>query len=294
MSDIVIRRLKTIPEFDLAVGLQKIYWGEDGDALVPSHMMHSLSKHGSHILGAYDGETMIGFVMGFIGTDIDYEDPDARPAMADLLIMSKRMVVLPDYRGQNIGYLLKMAQRDVAMKQAISLITWSFDPLLAPNAHLNIRKLGAICQTYEVDYFGHTEHKSLQADRLIVEWWVTHQRVVERAKGTTNNLTLKQYFDVNTPIVNRADISGDLFKPRSITDVPMSTFAMIEIPPNFREIEAEDSALAQDWRDHVREVFVKMVAGGYIVTDFVRGEFEGKDRTFYLLSHDSEQDDRQN
>ncbi len=294
MSEIVIRRLKTFPEFDLAVELQKIYWGDDGDALVPSHMMHSLSKHGSHILGAYDGETMIGFVMGFIGTDIDYEDPDARPAMADLLIMSKRMVVLPEYRGQNIGYLLKMAQRDVAKKQAISLITWSFDPLLAPNAHLNIRKLGAICQKYEVDYFGQTEHKSLQADRLIVEWWVTHQRVVERAKGTTNNLTLKQYFDVNTPIVNRADISGDLFKPRSITNVPTSTFAMIEIPPNFREIEAKDADLAQVWRDHVREVFLKLMAGGYIVTDFVRGDFEGKDRTFYLLSHDSEQDDRQN
>jgi hypothetical protein len=37
-----------------------------------------------------------------------------------------------------------------------------------------------------------------------------------------------------------------------------------------------------------------MFAGGYIVTDFVRGEFEGQDRAFYLLSHDSEQDDRQN
>jgi len=294
MSDIVIRRLTTVPEFELAVELQKIYWGEDGDALVPVHMLHSLSKHGSHILGAYDGKKMIGFVMGFIGTDIDYEDPDARPAMANLLIMSKRMVVLPEYRGQNVGYLLKMAQRDVANKQAIRLITWSFDPLLSANAHLNIRKLGAICQRYEVDYFGQTDHKSLQADRLILEWWVTHQRVVERAKGTTNNLTLKQYFDVSTPIVNRSDVSGEFYRPRSMTDVPNSTFAMIEIPPNFREIEVNDPDLGQVWRDHVREVFLQMLAGGYIVTDFVRGEFEGKDRTFYLLSHDSGQDDRQN
>ena len=294
MSDIVIRRLTTVSEFDLAVGLQKIYWGEDGDALVPTHMLHSLSKHGSHILGAYDGEKLIGFVLGFIGTDIDYEHPDARPAMANLLIMSKRMVVLPEYRGQNVGFLLKMAQRDVAMKQAIRLITWSFDPLLSSNAHLNIRKLGAICQRYEVDYFGKTDHKSLQADRLILEWWVTHLRVAERAKGTTNNLTLKQYFEVSTPIVNRADVSGDYFRPRSMTNVPMSTFAMIEIPPNFREIEANDPDLSQLWRDHIREVFLKMLAGGYIVTDFVRGEYEGKDRTFYLLSHDSEQDNRQN
>jgi len=294
MSDIVIRRLKTVDEFNDAVELQKVYWGTDGDALVPMHMLHSLSNHGGNILGAYDGDTMIGFVMGFIGTDIDYDSVDARPAMANLLIMSKRMVVLPEYRGQNIGYRLKMAQRDVAMKQAIRLVTWTFDPLLAPNAHLNIRKLGGVVQQYKADYFGATDQPSLQADRLVVEWWVSHQRVKERAKGDGSALTLEQYFSVNAPVVNRADISSDLFQPQGMTDVPDSTFALIEIPPNFREIDKHDGGLAQAWRDHIREVFQKMFAGGYMVTDFVRGDFEGKNRTFYLLSHHSDDDYRQN
>ena len=293
MSEIVIRRLKTGQELELVVELQKIYWG-DGDALVPAHMLQSFTKYGGHVLGAYDGERLVGFVMGFIGTDIDYEDPDARPAMANLLIMSKRMVVLSDYRGQNLGYLLKMAQRDVAIKQGIRLVTWSFDPLLAANAHLNIRKLGGIIQQYKLRYYEPTEHKSLQGDRVLVDWWVTHQRVKERAKGVSHNLTLKQYFEVNTPIVNRADISGTLMKPRTMTDVPHSTFALIEIPSNFREIDAKDPGLARAWHDHIRDVFLKMLAGGYIVTDFVRGEFEGQKRTFYLLSHDSGQDQRQN
>jgi chorismate synthase len=293
MSDIVIRRLRTGLELELAVELQKVYW-EDGDALVPAHMLQTLTKSGGHVLGAYDGDKLVGFVMGFIGTDIDYEDPDARPAMANLLILSKRMVVLSEYRGQNLGYLLKMAQREVAMKQGIRLITWSFDPLLAANAHLNIRKLGGVIQQYKMKYYEPTSHDSLRGDRVLVDWWVTHQRVKERAKGTTNNLTLKQYFDVNTPIVNRADISGELIRPRAITDVPHSTFAMIEIPLNFREIIAKDSDLTQAWCDHIQEVFLKMMSAGYIVTDFVRGEFEGKDRTFYLLSHDSGQDDRLN
>lgn len=293
MSEIVIRRVTSGQELELVVDLQKVYW-EDGDALVPAHMLQSLTKNGGHVLGAFDGKRLIGFVMGFIGTDIDYESPDARPAMANLLINSKRMVVLADYRGQNLGYLLKMAQRDVAIKQGIRMITWSFDPLLAANAHLNIRKLGGIIQQYKLKYYEPSRHKSLQGDRVLVEWWVTHQRVKERAKGSTHNLTLKQYFDVNAPIVNRADISGTLIKPRSITDVPNSTFALIEIPANFREIDAKDADLAQAWHDHIRDVFLKMLAGGYIVTDFVRGEFEGQNRTFYLLSHDSEQDDRQN
>jgi len=257
-------------------------------------MLHSLSHHGGHVLGAYDGQRLIGVLVGFIGTDIDYDHPNARPAMANLLIMSKRMVVLPDYRGQNIGYLLKMAQRDIAVKQAIHLVTWTFDPMLAPNAHLNIRKLGGIVQKYKVNYFGETDIPSLQADRLVLEWWVNHQRVEARAKGTTNNLTLAQYFEVNAPIVNRADNSSEFLQPRTMTDVPDSTFALIEIPSNFREINATDADLAQAWRDHVREVFLQMFASGYIVTDFVRGEFEGDNRTFYLLSHDSDEDHRQN
>ncbi len=294
MSEIVIRRLRTVTEFNQAVDLQTIYWGNSGDALVPMHMLHSLANHGGHVLGAYDGETMIGFVMGFIGTDIDYESVDARPAMANLLIMSKRMVVLPEYRGQNIGYRLKMTQRDVALKQAIRLVTWTFDPMLAPNAYLNIHKLGGVVQEYKVDYFGETDLPSLQADRLVVEWWVTHQRVKERAKNGASKLSLQQYFDVNAPIVNRADASGDFLKPRQMTDVPDSTFALIEIPPNFREINRTDSDLAQAWRDHGREVFVKMFRGGYMVTDFVRGDYQGKSRTFYLLSHHSDDDYRQN
>lgn len=295
MDEIVIRRLLTVPEFEQAVDLQKIYWGDDGEALVPMHMLHSLARHGGHVLGAFDGDKMIGVLIGFIGTDIDLDDIDARPAMANLLIMSKRMVVLPEYRGQQIGYKLKMAQRDVAMKQGIRLVTWTFDPLLATNAHLNIRKLGAISQRYALDYFGNTDQQNLGADRLVVDWWVTHQRVKERAKGKVSSLPLKQYFDANAILVNRADFSdADLPKPRAMFEVPFSTFALIEIPRNFRDIEAKDMTLADTWRDHIRDIFTKMMSAGYIVTDFLRDVYEGQDRTFYLLSHDSGQDYRQN
>ena len=153
MNAIRIERLLTTAQHDQAVELQKHYWGADASNLVPRHMLFSISHFGGHILGAYDGKELVGFVIGFVGTDIDVDDRDARPAMANLLIMSKRMLVLPAYRGQNIGYRLKMAQRDIAMKQAIRLVTWTVDPLLAANAHLNIRKLGAVIQRFSANYF---------------------------------------------------------------------------------------------------------------------------------------------
>jgi predicted GNAT superfamily acetyltransferase len=284
MGNIVIRRLQTVDEFYQAVDLQKIYWGNDAEALVPMHMLHSLSHHGANIIGAYDGDTLIGFLMGFLGTDVEYDSVDAPPAADNLLIMSKRMVVLPDYRGQNIGYRLKMAQRDVAFKQGIPLITWTFDPMLAPNAHLNIRKLGGVVRKYKVDYFGKTDMPSLQADRLVIEWWVNDQRVKDCAAGHGLTFTLAQYLERNTAIANPADISGEFYKPCDIDDMPNTELVLIEIPPNFRQINREDAGLAKVWRDHVRDVFLKMFDAGYMVTDFVRGDHDGKNRTFYVLS----------
>ncbi len=292
--EIRIRRLLRAAEHDEAVELQKSYWGSDAGNLVTQHMLHSISHFGGHVLGAFDQDRLIGLLIGFIGTDIDVDAPDARPAMANLLIMSKRMVVLPAYRGRNIGFRLKMAQRDLAIKQAIRLVTWTVDPLLALNAHLNIRKLGGVIQRYEVNYFGLNEAESLRSDRLVVEWWVTQRRVKQRARGGGKALTLQQYFDVNTPIVNRADCRQEWLRPRRMTDVPGSTFALVEIPGDFHALERTDSGLANEWRAHIRDVFPQILAAGYIVTDFVSGEFEGRRRSFYLLSRHFDQAQRQN
>ncbi len=294
MDAIRIERLLDAAQHDQAVELQKNYWGSDAKNLVPRHMLFSISHYGGHVLGAYDGDQLIGFVMGFVGADIDFDDRGARPAMANLLIMSKRMLVLPAYRGRNIGYRLKMAQRDIAMKQAIRLVTWTVDPLLAANAHLNIRKLGAVIQRFSANYFGLDEPHSLRADRLIVEWWVAHRRVVERAAGRGGNLALQQYLDVHAPIVNRADASGDWLRPRPVTAVPNSSFALIEIPADFRELEAEQRTLADQWRYHIRDVFSRMLAADFIVTDFLSDQFEGRRRAFYLLSRHIDDDDRKN
>lgn len=294
MNDIRIQRLLRAHQLDEVVELQKTYWGHDAGNLVPRHMLYSLALHGGHVLGAYADERLVGFVMGFIGTDIDMDDRDARPAMANLLIMSKRMVVLQDYRGRSIGYRLKLAQRDIALKQAIRLITWTFDPLLAANAHLNIRKLGAVVQRFSANYFGLAEGDQLRSDRLVVEWWVTQRRVKTRVRGEGSRLNLKRYLDVRAPIVNRAIGAGEWLKPRAMTAVPGSTFALVEIPGDFIRLEAADRALADDWRGHIREVFTQIFAAGYIITDFVSDVFEGRRRSFYLLSHHFDETHRKN
>ena len=294
MDSIRIERLLSADQHEQVVDLQKNYWGADASNLVPRHMLHSIAHHGGHVLGAFDGPALVGFVMGFVGTDIDVDHPDARPAMANLLIMSKRMLVLPGYRGRNIGYRLKLAQRDIAMKQAIRLVTWTVDPLLAANAHLNLRKLGAVIQRFSANHFGLEAPHSLRADRLIVEWWVAQRRVVERAAGRGSKLTLQQYLDVHAPIVNRADASGDWLRPRPMTAVPRSSFALVEIPADFRELEAAQRSLADQWRYHMRDVFSKMLGADFVITDFLSDQYQDRKAAFYLLSRHFDDDHQKN
>ena len=284
MDDIAIKRLKTAGDYDQAVALQKTYWGGHAESLVAAHMLQSLSDHGGHVLGASHRGRLVGFVMGFLGTAIDWEAADARPVMSSLLIMSKRMLVLPAYRGRNIGFRLKMAQRQVALKQGIQLVTWTFDPMMSPNAHLNIRKLGAAARTYKINYFGAARPKSLQADRLVAEWRVTHRRVEERARGETDGLTAQQYLERGAARVNCAQAAGSWLRPAAECRPPTADLALVEIPADFRLLEAEEPPLAQLWRDHIRAVLPPILAAGFRITDFARGRLAGQLRAFYVLN----------
>lgn len=289
MSEIQIRPLTRLDEMRGAVELQKSFWGNDLEATVPAHMLFSLATHGGHILAAFDGQKMVGVLIDFLGTDPG--EPD-RPALANLQLVSKRMVVLPEYQGQEIGYHLKREQRRLAIKQGIRLITWTFDPLLSLNAHLNIRKLGAISDTYVENYYGTTEGGNLTtlgtSDRLLADWWVTSRRVDERVNGGRRGLGLQHYLDADTRIANatHVDSTGYALPPGDIL-LPTSSLILLEIPVNYGAIVRDNPTLAQIWRSHIRALFQHLLGMQYIVTDFVRETFEGRSRGFYLLSQNN-------
>ena len=206
MSQLTIQRMTQPRQFLAAVEMQKLYWGEDDRNLVPAHMLDSLARYGGHLLGAYLEETLVGILMGFVGSD-------ASPAADNLLIMSKRMLVLPGHRGRGIGYQLKLAQRDIAIEQGIPRVTWTFEPLLAPNAHLNLRKLGAVVTGYAENYFEYAGSAALSGDRLIAQWHVESARVAGILSGSTRVLGLEDYLAAGATVVNPSDISDEHVLP---------------------------------------------------------------------------------
>lgn len=285
MSDYVIRPLKTLEELKAVESLQRLTW-DDPSTVIYLHMLISLARNGGSILGALHGEQLIGFVISYLGL----EAPDSdRPAMANLKLVSQRMAVLPEYRGAGVGYALKLAQRRFAVEHGIRLITWTFDPLISRNAHLNIRKLGAIGQVYYRDYYGSDDSplvKLHSSDRLLAEWWVTSNRVEQRLSGRRANLTLQQYLEGNAALLNPTTLSADgLPQPAERVESPHSTLALFEIPTDYDAIVSRDVGLAQAWRAHSRDVLERLINNGYTVTDFIHSAYEGRDRSFYVLSY---------
>lgn len=285
MATIEIKPLYALPEMKAAVELQKVYWGDDLESVIPAHMLFSLATNGGHVLAAFDGERMVGVLVGFLGTNMEEQD---RPAMANLHFVSKRMVILPEYRGQGIGYKLKLAQRDMAIRQGVRLVVWTFDPLLATNAHLNVRKLGGISYRYLEDYYGTSGNGGLaklgSSDRLQIEWWVTNRRVDERINGSRGDLSLKHYLDAYTPIVNPAQFDDDLPRPIATVARPNGALVLAEIPAHYEAMVERDPQLAHVWRGHTREVFKLLFSMGFVITDFLHETFEGRERAFYLLA----------
>lgn len=285
-GNIQIRVLDGPEEMRAAEDLQSLVWQASPMEVIPGHLALAIGHNGGVIAGAYDGDMLVGFVLGFIGTD---SKSPGRVAMARLKHHSHELAVHPDYRNRGIGYSLKLVQRELVMKQGIRLISWTYDPLLSVNAQLNIRRLGAICSTYIEDAYGEMRdgiNLGDHSDRFQVDWWITSRRVETRLKKKRGPLDLAHFISAGAEKVNPTEldtrgflIPGDEIYP------PESTFALVEIPPDYLHLKSVDPELANRWRMQTREIFEDAFKRGYLVTDFIHLREERFPRSYYLLSH---------
>ncbi len=174
-DNIQILPLTTLEQFERCVVLQLEVWGySDGD-LIPRRVFLVAQRIGGQVLGAFDGETIVGFAMALPG----YRNRHA-------YLHSHMLAVLPEYRNAGLGRRLKLAQRDDAIARGFDLMEWTYDPLEIKNAHLNIARLGAISRRYYPDFYGPSSSPlqgGLPTDRLYAEWWLNSPRVVNLLRG---------------------------------------------------------------------------------------------------------------
>ena len=221
---IEIRQCETLAEFEKCVQLERVIWGEQ--ITVPAAIFVVAQHTGGHILGAFDSGELIGFTLALAGD-----------RAGKLFLHSHMTGVLAKYQNQGVGRELKLFQREAALKQNISLIEWTFDPLELRNAHFNLVRLGAIARRFIPNCYGITNselHAGLPTDRLIAEWWLDSPRV------------------------------KDILAEQAPTSA--SERRTISLPANLAKIKSDHAAQAENIQSKVREEFQQLFREGYVAT----------------------------
>ena len=158
-ADVGLRPLTSLDDADAILRVMMATWQE----AIPRETIRALAGSGNVPWGAFDGDELIGYVLGWAAVS----------TVDGLHEHSHMLAALPDRRHVGVGYALKLAQRASCLDRGIHLVRWTFDPLVARNAHLNINKLGATCDLFHRDYYGQMPdaiNAGDRSDRLVVRW----------------------------------------------------------------------------------------------------------------------------
>ena len=271
MMTIAIRDLTTVQEFIQVREIQRQCWGFAQDEGLYPPVLNTAAHNGGTVLGAFDGDRMIGFLFGFLGLH------EGRR----LKLCSQTMGVLSEYRNRGVTAALKWAQRERVLALGIDLITWTYDPLEAPNARLNLHALGAIAHTYQRNVYGENFGalgRGLPSDRFLAEWWLTSERAARCAAGKEPETTPPE-----APIVNACSGAGG---GRRIDSLRLDLDAhggRVEIPVDIQDMKTAKLSLALEWRTGTRQIFEAYFARGYQAVDVLKMDEEGTRRNFYVL-----------
>lgn len=239
-----VRPIEDVDELRQCVRIQESTWGPGFSERVPVTMLHLCLRLGGYAAGAFERDEMVGFVFGLPGI-----------VGGELIHWSDMLAVLPDWRGRGIGLSLKWHQRAALLERGVTRVCWTFEPLEAHNAYLNIARLGATAREYVRDFYGAGDsplHHGIGTDRLIAVWDIASPRVEDRLAG----------------------------RGRSEPRQDLASAVRITVPADIQRLKKEAPARAAEWRAGTRAAFEKFFARGYVAEDFVRAEDSG----WYLLT----------
>jgi len=257
---IVIRDLQGFEDLQKVEAVEKEVWGLADVDVMPLTLTIATQEAGSIWLGAFEGTKLVGFAFGFLGME-----------HGRLMIHSHMLAVQPPYRDLDLGYKLKLAQRERALAMRIQEMTWTFDPLQSKNAHLNFGKLGVVSDTYKIDFYGPETSSALhrnRTDRLWVKWPLASLRVHNRLQGRNNR---SEVMDALANLLPLIQFNGDGKPARTDLAEALSRQRIaIEIPSEIASVEQKDAALAREWRLATRWAFTEALKAGFFVAEFCR------------------------
>jgi predicted GNAT superfamily acetyltransferase len=224
-TKIQIRKLETLIDQNLGRHIFDETWAMDSGTEITPNLLQAMVHSGAYLSGAFIGDKCVGAAFAFPAT------------IGGLHLHSHMTAVLDGYRDQGIGYALKIDQWQWAKKNNYKEITWTFDPLVARNAKLNLIKLGVNISAYYPNFYGDMPdalNAGDESDRVMASWKVV----------------------------------GDQFVPRSVTLNSSNSDILIKIPEDIVAIRSKDKSENLKWRRNVREEFMRAFEKGGKVVGF--------------------------
>lgn len=232
-DEVEVRPLSSLEDMTTAASLIDGVWGED--LILRPALIRALALHGNPVFGAWREGRMIGSQVGFVGVTEE-----------GVTLHSHITAVVPGLEHRGVGFALKVAQRGWCLDHGIDVVTWTFDPMIARNAHFNLMKLGAVAVRFHRHYYGEMADRinvGERSDRLEVRWEVRSPRV-ELALGG------------GEPGYRDPD-------PEAI---------LVPCPQDYLALREADPDAARAARDQVADAVEDAFARGYVGTSFRRGE----------------------
>lgn len=274
MADRVrIKTLESFEDFEKLLDIQRAVWNHGDLDVTPVHQFAVSSRMGAILLGAFVGRELVGFVYSF-------------PAVfkGEFCQHSHLLAVLPRYQGHGLGKALKRAQREEAIARGYRLITWTYDPLQARNANLNLGALGAVSRTYVRNFYGMTPSLCLgpgiPTDRMLIEWPIRDRRVKARLEEPGNRQPGYDADRLPKALERRAGGEAPFLRPARPKLDLADRVVLVEVPRDIKAL-AERADIIAEWQKSLRRAMTGYFGRGYHAGHFLCG-----DRAFYVLIKD--------
>jgi predicted GNAT superfamily acetyltransferase len=252
-----IRNLVELDDLEQVYRLYDQIWRPDpANPPITTEFLRALAHSGNYVAGAYLGTDLVGACAGFF----------ASPAGHTL--HSHVTGVATGLHGRNVGFALKTHQRAWALERGISVITWTFDPLVCRNAYFNVAKLGARPRTYLPNFYGKMRdgiNGDGDSDRLLVEWPLTDAGVDRACRGEPAYSDAASLRTAGAQVALDADSRG-----LPVTADTQSKTVLVRVPRDIEALRLSAGPGPRQWRVAVRQVLGGLLDNGGAVTGFDR------------------------
>lgn len=261
-----IRPFSSTEDYRECVALQEATWGEGFSERVSPAILKVGQILGGVSAGAYDDSgRLVGFVFGLTGV-----------RDGCVVHWSDMLAVRPEARDGGLGRRLKEYQRQQMLDRGVDTMYWTFDPLQARNAHLNITRLGVVVREYRANMYGDSDsplHRGIGTDRFVAHWMLDSKRVrVRLAEGRGEPLEGRsEPADAPFALASAPGSGGKHPRP-GLPDLSLGSPAIrVAVPSDIESLMEDDIELAVEWRDATRRAFEHYLSSGYEVREFERG-----------------------